>query len=114
MEKLLRRLSVAFLATAIVIGMETKAHAQGQIGLDNIYNTGSSTATTNGLFWVKTNSSAPVLVHQGLAPPTAESLTQAQAIIHGGTTSLDNGELCRRYDCGIFWLNGNQLYECFA
>src|SRR5437016_9236957 len=61
---LLRKLSAAALAAATLIAVTTAPHAQGQIGLDNIYNTGSSTATTNGLFWVKTNSSAPVLIHQ--------------------------------------------------
>lgn len=60
----LRSVLAAALTVAALIIMSNGAHAQGLIGLDNIYNTGSSTATTNGLFYVKTNGSSAVLIQQ--------------------------------------------------
>jgi len=51
---------------ALLVGLATAAYAQSEILLDNLSNTDTtnSASTTNGLFWIKTNGSAPVLIHQ--------------------------------------------------
>src|ERR1700758_4643558 len=94
--KPLRNLSAVALAATTLIAMTASAHAQGQISLDNIYNTGSSSATTNGLFWAKTNSSAPALIPQDLnvafsAGSNSSSLSLlATFLVSDGSAAGDN------------------------
>src|SRR5215471_3005531 len=95
--KLLRNLSAAFcITTALLTRLAPGAYAQSGIFLDNINNTGGSGATTNGLFWVKTNNNNPVLIHQdfnaafyGGTNSTNLSLI-AQFLLSDGTATGDN------------------------
>src|SRR5882724_6029490 len=92
---LLRKLSATALAAATLIAMATGAHAQGLIELDCIYNSGGSSATTNGLFFVKTNSNSPVLIQQDFnvafyAGSNSSSLSLLATFLVGSTGAGDN------------------------
>jgi len=53
------------LLTGLLVGLAVGVYGQGQINLDNIFNANNSpSATTNGLFFLQTGATAPVLINQ--------------------------------------------------
>lgn len=87
-----------FVTTALLFRLPPGVYAQSGVYLENIFNTSTNSgAVTNGLFFVQTNGSAPVLLHQdfnaafyGGTNATNLSLI-ATFLLSDGTAVGDNG-----------------------